>query len=103
MNSENENIFVDAHFDSKDFKNSDILKAIQEESKENDWDVMSIEKVFGRSTFTSKNYQISQNNLIICFACYFNPKTHIFYNLGLDMPSSYRQTSNRPLKNSYFA
>ena len=78
MNSENENMFVDAHFDSKDFKNSDILKAIQEESKENDWDVMSIEKVFGRSTFICKNYQISQNSLIICFASYFNPKLTYF-------------------------
>ena len=48
-------MFVKALFDTKDFKTSKNLKAIQEEeSNEHDLDIMGIDRAFGKSIFTSK-------------------------------------------------
>ena len=52
-------MFVEAMFNTNEFKLSKNLKAVQEESKEYDRDVMSVERTFGKSIFRFKNYQIA--------------------------------------------
>ena len=48
MSSENENMQEDELFHSKESKSSSCLRAIKEESKEYDVDVMDVRKSFGK-------------------------------------------------------
>ena len=52
-------MFSDSPFDTKGFKTSKNEKAVQEESKEYDIHIMTVEKTFGKSIFMLKNCQIT--------------------------------------------